>query len=61
MTSISEKSSVITISALEQHGVLSFSCPKHVTLTARDRRLFTIGEGTSEIQRLIVARQVWGA
>jgi len=27
---------------------------------ARDRRLCTIGEGTSEIQRLIVARQVLG-
>jgi alkylation response protein AidB-like acyl-CoA dehydrogenase len=27
----------------------------------RDARLMTIGEGTSEVQRMVIARQVLGA
>lgn len=42
--------------AIQIHGGYGYSRDYPVELTYRDARLMTIGEGTSEIQRLVIAR-----
>jgi len=46
--------------ALQIHGGYGYSREYPVERIYRDQRLCSIGEGTSEIQRLVVARQVLG-
>ncbi len=47
--------------ALQIHGGYGYMREYEVERMYRDQRLCTIGEGTSEIQRLVIARQVLGA
>lgn len=44
--------------AIQIHGGYGYSREFPVELTYRDARLMTIGEGTSEIQRLVIARSI---
>lgn len=44
--------------AIQIHGGYGYSRDYPVELTYRDARLMTIGEGTSEINRLVIARQL---
>lgn len=46
--------------ALQIHGGYGYMREYEVERMYRDQRLCTIGEGTSEIQRLVIARQVLG-
>lgn len=47
--------------ALQIHGGYGYMREYDVERMYRDQRLCTIGEGTSEIQRLVIARQILGA
>ncbi len=47
--------------AIQIHGGYGYTKEYEVERIYRDQRLCTIGEGTSEIQRLVIARQVLGA
>jgi butyryl-CoA dehydrogenase len=47
--------------AVQIHGGYGYSREYPVERIYRDQRLCSIGEGTSEIQRLVIARQVLGA
>ncbi len=44
--------------AIQVHGGYGYSAEFPVELAYRDARLMTIGEGTSEIQRLVIARSL---
>ena len=44
--------------AIQIHGGYGYSREYPVELTYRDARLMTIGEGTSEIQRMVIARSL---
>jgi alkylation response protein AidB-like acyl-CoA dehydrogenase len=44
--------------AIQIHGGYGYSSNYPVERIYRDARLMTIGEGTSEIQRLVIARHV---
>jgi alkylation response protein AidB-like acyl-CoA dehydrogenase len=44
--------------ALQIHGSYGYSQEYPIERIYRDQRLMTIGEGTSEIQRIVIARQV---
>jgi alkylation response protein AidB-like acyl-CoA dehydrogenase len=44
--------------AIQVHGGYGYSREYPVERLYRDARLMTIGEGTSEVQRLVIARQV---
>ncbi|MBL8045537.1 MAG: acyl-CoA dehydrogenase, partial [Anaerolineales bacterium] len=46
--------------AIQIHGGYGYSSEFPVERIYRDARLMTIGEGSSEIQRLVIARQVLG-
>jgi alkylation response protein AidB-like acyl-CoA dehydrogenase len=46
--------------ALQIHGGYGYTRDYEVERIYRDQRLCTIGEGTSEIQRLVIARQLLG-
>jgi alkylation response protein AidB-like acyl-CoA dehydrogenase len=46
--------------AIQIHGGYGYSAEFPVERIYRDARLMTIGEGTSEIQRLVIAREVLG-
>ncbi len=46
--------------AIQIHGGYGYTKEYDVERMYRDQRLCTIGEGTSEIQRLVIARQVLG-
>ncbi len=57
-TEVSER---VCRNAIQIHGGYGYSSEFEVERIYRDTRLMTIGEGTSEIQRLIIARDVLGA
>ena len=48
----------VCFDAIQIHGGFGYSSEYHVERMYRDARLMTIGEGTSEIQRLVIARHV---
>jgi alkylation response protein AidB-like acyl-CoA dehydrogenase len=54
----SETAMVITDHALQIHGGFGYCREYHVERFYRDAKLTTIGEGTSEIQRFIIARNI---
>ncbi len=57
-TEISER---VCRNAIQIHGGYGYSSEYPVELLYRDTRLMTIGEGTSEIQRLVIARHILSA
>ena len=48
----------MTFDAVQVHGSAGYSSEYPVERMYRDQRLMQIGEGTSEIQRIVIARQV---
>jgi alkylation response protein AidB-like acyl-CoA dehydrogenase len=54
----SEVSEKVCFNAIQVHGGYGYSAEYPVERIYRDQRLMTIGEGTSEIQRLVIARNV---
>jgi alkylation response protein AidB-like acyl-CoA dehydrogenase len=50
----------VCFNAIQVHGGYGYSAEFPVERIYRDQRLMTIGEGTSEIQRLVIARSVLG-
>lgn len=44
--------------AIQIHGGYGYSRDYPVELTYRDARLMTIGEGTSEVQRMVISRKI---
>ncbi|MBP7692930.1 MAG: acyl-CoA dehydrogenase, partial [Anaerolineales bacterium] len=46
--------------AIQIHGGYGYSSEFPVERIYRDARLMTIGEGASEIQRLVIARHILG-
>jgi alkylation response protein AidB-like acyl-CoA dehydrogenase len=56
----SEAAEKACFEAIQIHGGMGYSREFPVERIYRDNRLTTIGEGTSEIQRLVIARQVLG-
>lgn len=55
-----EASERICRNAIQIHGGYGYSREFEVERMYRDTRLMTIGEGTSEIQRLVIARNILG-
>lgn len=51
----------VTRNAIQVHGGYGYSSEYPVERIYRDARLMTIGEGTSEIQRLVITRHVLAA
>lgn len=56
----SEMAERVCRNAIQIHGGYGYSREYPVERIYRDARLMTIGEGTSEIQRLVISRQVLG-
>jgi alkylation response protein AidB-like acyl-CoA dehydrogenase len=56
----SEAGERVTRNAIQILGSYGYSCEYPVERMYRDARLMTIGEGTSEVQRLVIARQLLG-
>ncbi len=56
----SEAAQWITYEAIQIHGGMGYSREMPVERYFRDARITTIYEGTSEIQRLVIARQILG-
>jgi alkylation response protein AidB-like acyl-CoA dehydrogenase len=54
----SEIAMKVTFDAIQVHGGYGYSTEYEVERMWRDAKLCTIGEGTSEVQRLVVSRQV---
>ena len=54
----SEMAERVCRNAIQIHGGYGYSSEYPVERIYRDARLMTIGEGTSEIQRLVIARQI---
>ncbi len=54
----SEMAERVTRNAIQIHGSYGYSSEYPVERMYRDARLTTIGEGTSEVQRLVIARQI---
>lgn len=54
----SEVAEKVAFNAIQIHGSYGYSAEFPVERIYRDQRLMTIGEGTSEIQRLVIARKV---
>ena len=57
----SEMAERVCYKAVQIHGGYGYMKEYDVERMYRDQRLCAIGEGTSEIQRLVIARQVLGA
>ena len=53
-----EMSERVCRNAIQVHGGYGYSSEFEVERMYRDTRLMTIGEGTSEIQRLVIARKL---
>ena len=56
----SEMAMKVTFDAIQVHGGYGFTTEYHVERMYRDAKLCTIGEGTSEIQRIVISRAVLG-
>lgn len=54
----SEVAMRVTYDAIQIHGGYGFTTEYHVERMYRDAKLCTIGEGTSEIQRLVISRDI---
>jgi alkylation response protein AidB-like acyl-CoA dehydrogenase len=54
----SETAEKVGFNAIQIHGSYGYSAEFPVERIYRDQRLMTIGEGTSEIQRLVISRAV---
>jgi len=54
----SEMAELAALEAVQIHGGYGYTKEYHVERFLRDVKLMTIGEGTSEIQRLILAREI---
>lgn len=54
----SEMSERVAFKAVQVHGGYGYSAQSPVERIYRDQRLLTIGEGTSEILRMVIGRQV---
>ena len=54
----SETAEKVCFNAIQVHGGYGYSAEFPVERIYRDQRLMTIGEGTSEILRLVISRQV---
>jgi alkylation response protein AidB-like acyl-CoA dehydrogenase len=54
----SEVAEKVCFDAIQVHGSYGYSREYPVERMYRDQRLMSIGEGTSQIQRLVIARQV---
>ncbi|GJM21046.1 MAG: putative acyl-CoA dehydrogenase YngJ [Planctomycetota bacterium] len=54
----SEMAMRVTFDAIQVHGGYGFTNEYHVERMWRDAKLCTIGEGTSEIQRIVISREI---
>jgi len=54
----SEMAMRVTYDAIQVHGGYGFTNEYHVERMWRDAKLCTIGEGTSEIQRIVISREI---
>ena len=54
----SEMAMKVTYDAIQVHGGYGFTTEYHVERMYRDAKLCTIGEGTSEIQRIVISREI---
>ncbi len=54
----SEIAMKVTYDAIQVHGGYGFTTEYHVERMYRDAKLCTIGEGTSEIQRIVISREI---
>jgi len=54
----SEMAMKVTSDAIQVHGGYGFTTDYHVERMYRDAKLCTIGEGTSEIQRIVISREI---
>jgi len=54
----SEMAMKVTFDAIQVHGGYGFTTEYHVERMYRDAKLCTIGEGTSEIQRIVISRDI---
>jgi alkylation response protein AidB-like acyl-CoA dehydrogenase len=50
----------VTSMAIDIHGLLGISNDYPVERLMRDAKLMEIGEGTSEIQKIVIARKIFG-
>ena len=57
----SEMANRVAAKAVQIHGSVGYSRETDVERMYRDARVITIYEGTSEIQRTIIARELLGA
>jgi len=51
----------VVYKAVQAHGAVGYSRETDVERMYRDARVITIYEGTSEVQRMIIARELLGA
>jgi alkylation response protein AidB-like acyl-CoA dehydrogenase len=56
----SEVSSRVTNNAIQIHGGYGYVTDYPVERYLRDAKLTEIGEGTSQVQRLVIARKILG-
>jgi alkylation response protein AidB-like acyl-CoA dehydrogenase len=54
----SEMANRVAYKAVQIHGSVGYSCETDVERMYRDARVLTIYEGTSEVQRMIIAREL---
>jgi alkylation response protein AidB-like acyl-CoA dehydrogenase len=54
----SEMAMDVTHQAIQIHGGYGFTTEYHVERMYRDAKLCTIGEGTSEVQRIVISREL---
>ena len=54
----SEMAMKVTYESIQVHGGYGFTTDYHVERMYRDAKLCTIGEGTSEVQRMVISREL---